>query len=57
MIVLLPCIILFALSIYFFFREVRLDRKRFIETYRKGNEHVLKEVERFKQKIQEKNLL
>lgn len=38
---------LFILFVFLFFREVRLDHKRFRETKRLANEHVLREVERF----------
>ena len=41
-------IALFILFVYLFFREVKLDRKRFLEAERLADEHVLREVERFK---------
>ena len=40
-------VLLLALSILLFFRGKWLDRKKFIEKHRLGNEHVLKVVERF----------
>lgn len=48
MIVLLPSILLFALCITLFIREVELDRKRFIQQDRLADEHILREVEQFK---------
>lgn len=44
--------ILFTVALYFvfiflFFREMHLDRKRYLEADRLGDEHILREVERF----------
>ena len=47
MIALLPSILLFVLAIFLFFREIKLERKRFAENHRLSNEHILREVERF----------
>lgn len=47
MIVLLPAILLLIVFAFLFFREVRLDRKRFLEADRLADEHILREVERF----------
>jgi hypothetical protein len=38
----------FILFVYLFFREIKLDHKRFLEADRLADEHVLREVERFK---------
>ena len=52
MLQLLPTIFLFILFVFLFFREVRLDYKKRMEADRLGDEHVLKEVERFlKEKV------
>lgn len=47
MIAIFPAIIFLVLNAYLFFREIKLDHKRFIEEDRLADEHVLKEVERF----------
>jgi len=47
----LPSVLLFILFVFLFIREIRLDRKRFIENHRLSNEHVLREVERFLKKV------
>ncbi|MGC4041911.1 MAG: hypothetical protein QM710_14300 [Flavobacterium sp.] len=47
MIALLPAIILFALNVFLFVREIKLDQKKQLENKRLANEHVLREVERF----------
>lgn len=54
MISLLPAIALFLLLIYLFFREARLDKKRWAEEDRLGDEHIMREIEKFKQKIKYK---
>lgn len=51
MIVILPSVLLFVLFIYLFFREIKLERKRFLEADRLGDEHILREVERFLKKV------
>ncbi len=51
MIALMPAVLLFISCILLFFREVKLDRKRFLEEHRLADEHILKEVERFKREI------
>ncbi|RKS03021.1 hypothetical protein C8C84_2761 [Flavobacterium sp. 102] len=51
MIVILPSALLFVLFIYLFFREIKLERKRFLEADRLGDEHILREVERFLKKV------
>lgn len=38
---------LFILFVYLFFREVKLDHKRFLEADRLADEHILREVEEF----------
>lgn len=47
MINILPSLLLFGLLIFLFFREIKLDHKRYLEADRLGDEHILKEVERF----------
>lgn len=46
-VVLLPTILLFGIFVFLFYREIRLDCKRFLEADRLADEHILKEVERF----------
>lgn len=52
MISLLPSVLLFALCIFLFKREVRLDHERFLEKDRLADEHILREVERFKKQME-----
>jgi len=40
-------IFLFIVFVILFFREVQLDKRRFLEQKRLANEHILREVERF----------
>jgi len=40
-------LLLFVLSVFFFFRENRLERKRAAKNHHLGNEHILREIERF----------
>lgn len=47
MIVLLPAGFVFVFLVFLFFREIKLDRKRFLEEHRLADEHILREVERF----------
>jgi len=47
MIKLLPGIALFIFCIYSFFREVRLDHIRYQEQDRLGDEHIMREIEKF----------
>ena len=47
MLQLLPTIFLFILFVFLFFREVRLDNKKYLDADRLGDEHVLKEIEKF----------
>lgn len=51
-IVILPAVLLFVISVALFFREARLDRERFLENERLVDEHILKEVERFKKQME-----
>jgi hypothetical protein len=44
---LIPGILLFVLVVFLFFREEKLERKRFLEEHRLADEHVLREIERF----------
>jgi|GEM_PF-2377004 len=47
MIHLLPGIALFFYCIYGFCRETRLDYERFLEQDRLGDEHILRELEKY----------
>lgn len=47
-------IFFFMLFVYLFFREVRLDHKRFLEADRLGDEHILREVEKFVKEMNQK---
>jgi len=44
---LLPGVMLFVFCVYSFIREVKLDYLRYLERDRLGDEHILKEIERF----------
>ena len=46
---------LFILFVYLFFREVRLDRKRFLEADRLADQHILREVEKFVKEMKQKS--
>lgn len=52
MIALLPSVLLFFLCLILFIREVQLDSKRFLEQDRLSDEHILREVERFKRQME-----
>jgi nitrogen fixation-related uncharacterized protein len=52
MYLLLPAILLFVLCIFLFFWEIKLDHKRFLEEHRLADEHILREVERFKKQME-----
>lgn len=45
------CIVLYLVFIFLFVREMRLDHKRYLEADRLGDEHILREVERFLKKV------
>ena len=47
MIVLCPAIFVFVLTVFLFWREIRIDNKRYLEDDRLGDKHILREVERF----------
>jgi hypothetical protein len=47
MINLLPTLLLLGVFVFLFFREIRLDHKRFLEENRLADEHILREVEKF----------
>ncbi len=47
------CIVLYLVFIFLFFREMRLDHKRYLEADRLGDEHILREVERFLEKMKQ----
>lgn len=44
-------IFLFILFVFLFFREIKLDHKRSLKNDRLADEHILKEVERFKKQM------
>lgn len=46
-------IALYLVFIFLFFREMQLDRKRYLEADRLGDEHILREVERFLEKMKQ----
>lgn len=46
-------VVLYLVFIFLFFREMRLDYKRYLEADRLGDEHILKEVERFLDKMKQ----
>jgi hypothetical protein len=39
--------ILLFISTFLFIRECKLDRKRYLEQDRRGDEHILREIEKF----------
>jgi hypothetical protein len=47
------CIVLYLVFIFLFFREMRLDHKRYLEADRLGDEHILREIERFLEKMKQ----
>ena len=47
------CIVLYLVFIFLFFREMRLYHKRYLEADRLGDEHILREVERFLEKMKQ----
>ena len=47
MLQLLPAIAIFALLIFLFFRETRLDQKKLDEADREGDAHIMREIEKF----------
>lgn len=47
MLQLLPGAALFIFCVYSFFREVRMDRQRILERDRLGDQHMLREIEKF----------
>ena len=53
MIAILFTFVLYLLFIFLFFREIRLDHKRYLEADRLGDEHILREVERFLEKMKQ----
>lgn len=57
MIAILPSVLLFALCLILFIRDVKLERERFLEKERLDDEHILREVERFVTKMKQKNNL
>ena len=46
-------IALYLVFIFLFFREMELDRKRYLEADRLGDEHILREVDRFLEKMKQ----
>lgn len=51
----LPSVLLMAVFIFLFFREVTLDHKRDLEVERLADEHILREVERFLKEMDHKH--
>lgn len=49
-------IFLFILFVFLFFREIKLDDKRFLEADRLADEHILREVEKFLKEQESKNM-
>jgi hypothetical protein len=47
MIALCPSVLVFLLLVFLFCRETRIDCKRHLDEDRLGDEHILREVERF----------
>lgn len=47
MIALCPAALVFVLFVFLFCKETRIDNERHLEEDRLGDEHVLREVERF----------
>ena len=54
MIVLLPSLLFLAFFVFLFFREIELDKKRFLEQKRLANEKFLRDVERFLKEMNQK---
>lgn len=52
----LPTLLLFVVFIFLFIRQVKLDRKKFLENDRLADEHILREVERFIKLMESKSL-
>jgi hypothetical protein len=44
----LSTIILLSLFVFLFFREDRLERRRYLEDDRLADEHILREIEKFR---------
>lgn len=47
------CIVLYLVFIFLFFREMRLDYKRYFEANRLVDEHIIRDVEQFLNKIKQ----
>jgi hypothetical protein len=47
MLELIPGVVLFVFCVYSFVREVKLDRERYLEQDRLGDEHIMREIEKF----------
>lgn len=54
---LIPGVALFIFCIYSFFREVRLDHVRYLEQDRLGDEHIMREIEKFLREKEVEKLL
>lgn len=48
-------ILFFAFFVFLFFREEWMDQKRLIEEDRLGDEHILREVERFLKEMEHRH--
>lgn len=44
---------MYLVFVFLFFREVQLDHKRYSEADRLGDEHILREVEQFLEKMKQ----
>lgn len=51
MITILSTFVLYLVFIFLFFREMELEHRRYLEADRLGDEHILREVERFLEKV------
>lgn len=44
---LLPAVLMFVFFVFLFCRELRLDAARYLEQDRLGDEHIMREIEKF----------
>lgn len=56
MLQLLPGLVLFIYCIFSFCRECKLDRERYLEQDRLGDEHIMREIEKFKSNTSARNV-
>lgn len=57
MIAILVCILLLLVFVFLFCREVKLDHQRYLEADRLGDEHILREIEKFLKEKEEAKLM